>query len=196
LAEGETIKIRIRWDSHYSTDQVQWFVSSEISPPAKYYEASSGHVTSNEQGKSNWEAFVPGSPVTLSKGDVFSCEFVLPDHPTEGMKRDYIIKAVGLYKPDYRVYSHLKPADFALNSNYPNPFNPRTVLSYDLPQACDVTLVIYNTLGQVVATLVDGHREAGSYTVEWDGSGVASGMYLYRLEADAFAETRKMILLK
>ncbi|HUV29704.1 MAG TPA: T9SS type A sorting domain-containing protein [Acidobacteriota bacterium] len=88
------------------------------------------------------------------------------------------------------------PTTFALEQNHPNPFNPTTNVSFGLPVASEVRLRVYNTLGQQVATLVDGRLEAGVHTVAWDASHVASGVYLYRLEAGDFVQTKKMVLLK
>lgn len=88
------------------------------------------------------------------------------------------------------------PGAFALAQNYPNPFNPRTTISYDLARGSQVTLSIYTVSGQKVATLVSGHQPAGHYDVTWQAIPNASGTFLYRLEAGAFVETRRMVLLK
>ncbi len=88
------------------------------------------------------------------------------------------------------------PSDFALHQNYPNPFNPITTIEFDVAAASNVTLRIFNVLGQEVATLVDGELNANRYRVNWDATGFPSGMYLYRLELDNQVETRKMLLLK
>lgn len=88
------------------------------------------------------------------------------------------------------------PTEYSLSQNCPNPFNPITEISFAVPEATDVTLEVYNVLGQKIATLVDGRRDAGYHTVNWDGSSVASGVYLYRIEAGDFVESRKMVLLK
>ncbi|MFQ5499930.1 MAG: PKD domain-containing protein, partial [Candidatus Zixiibacteriota bacterium] len=93
------------------------------------------------------------------------------------------------------------PVEFGLSQNYPNPFNPSTEISFSLKQASEVTLDIYNIAGQKVTTLVNGQFEAGEHTVQWDardlnGQPVATGMYLYRLQAGDFVQTRKMMLLK
>jgi parallel beta-helix repeat protein len=88
------------------------------------------------------------------------------------------------------------PLSFALFQNYPNPFNPTTMINYQLPMTSAVELSIYNLLGQRVATLVDKKQLAGSYTVQWDASGFATGVYYYQLKAGDFIETRKMVLLR
>jgi hypothetical protein len=93
------------------------------------------------------------------------------------------------------------PDDFALQQNYPNPFNPSTTITFSLPRVSDVLLTIYNTLGQKVRTLVSGGLVAGTYRITWDGRDdcghqVASGIYLYRLDAGSFSEQRKMVLVK
>jgi len=88
------------------------------------------------------------------------------------------------------------PTGYWLSQNYPNPFNPVTEISFNLPEVVDVKLEIYNVLGQRVTTLVNGLTEAGIHSVTWDGSDVASGIYLYHLQAGNFVETKKMVLLK
>jgi hypothetical protein len=85
---------------------------------------------------------------------------------------------------------------FELNSNYPNPFNPDTRISFYLPRAADVKLEIFNVLGQRVSTLIDGSLEAGDHSVIWDGSQAASGIYFYRLQAGEKIISSRMLLLK
>ena len=82
------------------------------------------------------------------------------------------------------------PQAVALHAAYPNPFNPQTAIRFDLPAAAHVRLVVYNTLGQKVAVLVDEERSAGSHTARFDGSRLASGLYLYRLEAEGAGSRR------
>jgi photosystem II stability/assembly factor-like uncharacterized protein len=89
------------------------------------------------------------------------------------------------------------PHKFELSQNYPNPFNPKTIINYEIPIVNHVDVSIYNLLGQKIATLVDRRQNAGTYQVEWDGSGFASGIYYYQLRTDAgFIQTKKLILLK
>ncbi len=87
------------------------------------------------------------------------------------------------------------PSEFALMQNYPNPFNPLTTISFALPLATEYRLVIYNLMGEEVRSFTE-HSEPGVVKVEWDASGYASGVYLYKLTAANFAETKKMLLLK
>ena len=88
------------------------------------------------------------------------------------------------------------PSNYSLSQNYPNPFNPTTVISYHLPVSSHVELTIYNLLGQEVTSLVKEKQPAGSHQVEWDATGLSSGVYYYRLEASDFTKTKKLILLK
>ncbi|MDA0744994.1 MAG: right-handed parallel beta-helix repeat-containing protein [bacterium] len=90
---------------------------------------------------------------------------------------------------------------FGVEQNYPNPFNPDTAIPYQLPEAGEVSLIVYNTLGQQVKVLMNERQEAGYYRAVWDGKDrlgrqVASGIYLVRLEAGTFTQVRKMVLLK
>lgn len=88
------------------------------------------------------------------------------------------------------------PQEYSLDQNYPNPFNPVTSIEYQIPESGPVELTIYNTLGQMVATLVSEQQAAGYYSVDFDGSELPSGVYIYRLEAGSFSETQKMMLVK
>lgn len=93
------------------------------------------------------------------------------------------------------------PMTYSLRQNYPNPFNPVTHISYDILEATNVTIQIYDLLGQIVNTLVNERKEPGVYVTRWNGldqsgSKVANGVYIYRLATERFTETRKMLLLK
>ena len=93
------------------------------------------------------------------------------------------------------------PTEFALHNNYPNPFNPVTNITYDIASATDVTLEIYNVMGQRVRTLAQGSHEPGRYRVMWNatndyGQSLSSGMYIYRIQAGDFVSVKKLILMK
>jgi len=95
----------------------------------------------------------------------------------------------------------VSPDKFALDANFPNPFNPITNIRFQLPEAGNVELKIFNTLGQEIITLASGSYEAGVHTVTWNardryGNQVPSGLYIYRLTAGSFVQERKMMLLK
>ncbi|MBD3403053.1 T9SS type A sorting domain-containing protein [candidate division GN15 bacterium] len=133
-------------------------------------------------------AFLPGSSQPLP--DIF------------GRLADTIF-VYGLSTPtDVHDDPHAElPSSYSLQQNYPNPFNPTTSISFKLPQAADVSLKVYNVLGQWVQTLVSGELPAGTHSVQWNGTAstgvpVSSGVYLYRLQAGEYSATRKMLLLK
>jgi len=104
--------------------------------------------------------------------------------------KDYEVSVNDAVKPAFI------PDHFALHQNYPNPFNPYTEIEFDLPEASQVRIEIYNIAGQRITSLVDDYMEAGAYSIPWDGSGFASGVYLYRMETSKFNKTLKMVLLK
>ena len=88
------------------------------------------------------------------------------------------------------------PVNFELHQNYPNPFNPSTVIDFELPANSKVRLEVYNMLGQRVATLVNEQKPAGWHHVSFDASGLSSGVYIYRITAGEFVQTRQMVLVK
>lgn len=135
--------------------------------------------------------------------DVWMCapEFDLEGKPRptpEGSNAD-----MGAYEHNLGSPSEIReekiniPMKFRLEQNYPNPFNPATTIEFDLPRNCIVTLRIYNILGEEVEELVSGRLNAGNYSYNWSPpAGIASGIYLYRLEADKYIKTRKMVVLR
>jgi len=89
-----------------------------------------------------------------------------------------------------------------LGQNYPNPFNPSTTIRYSIPTRSNVRLIVYNSIGENIADLINANQNAGSYDINWDAGNFASGIYFYSVEAipadgsDFFRSVRKMILLK
>jgi outer membrane protein assembly factor BamB len=106
----------------------------------------------------------------------------------------YAVKKVVTSVKERKETDHT-PGEYGLE-NYPNPFNPTTTIRYELAMSSSVSLKIFNILGQDIATLVDGQKVAGSYTVQWNASNVPGGIYFYRLKAGEFVETKKMMLLR
>jgi hypothetical protein len=88
------------------------------------------------------------------------------------------------------------PEEYALWQNYPNPFNPSTTIEFALPHSSYVSLRVYNLLGQEVLTLLDARKAAGVYRVQFDARDLASGLYVYRIQAGEYVATKKLMLLK
>ena len=112
-----------------------------------------------------------------------------PDYVPEDPDREELVSAGGDDMADV-------PAETELKQNYPNPFNPVTTIEYSLASDEQVTVEVFNALGQHVKTLVDHRQTAGTHTVRFDGADLSSGMYIYRLRTDEIVETRKMMLIK
>ncbi len=137
----------------------------------------------------------------------FNYDFVTGD-PSHGIHntsyaQGLLQSAIANFSPSMGVDDLKKgiPRTFALNQNYPNPFNPSTSIGFDLPSKQTVRIAVYDILGNLVTTLVNQDMPAGSYRVTWDGSDrnglrVTSGMYLYRIDAGPFTQTRKMVVIK
>jgi hypothetical protein len=119
----------------------------------------------------------------------------------DGMEVNYITQQWHAYYRDTvtsldgTTESH-HPSSIILNQNYPNPFNPSTIITFSLPERTDVSLRIFNVLGEQVAELIDGTVEAGSHEIRFDASNLPSGIYFYRLQYGSFSETKKMLLLR
>ena len=90
----------------------------------------------------------------------------------------------------------IPPQKFALQQNFPNPFNPQTTIRFTIAQSGRVKLTVFNVLGQKVKTLIDDPMQAGAHQVTFDGRNLASGIYWYRLQANGRVKVRKMVLLK
>jgi N-acetylneuraminic acid mutarotase len=126
--------------------------------------------------------------VYVSGGSIAAC----PSNP---------VKTMYEYNPELEssiVYETItkRPVLFSLSQNYPNPFNPSTTIWYTIPKASEVTLIIYDLLGREITTLVNKTQTPGEYSVLWNGQGQPSGIYICRLRAGDFTETRKLVLQK
>lgn len=95
-----------------------------------------------------------------------------------------------------QLVTNLIPKQFSLSQNYPNPFNPLTTIKYAIPNNTKVTLKVYDILGKLIRTLVNEYKNAGNYSVSFDGSSLASGVYFYKIEAGTFVQSKKMVLVK
>ncbi|MBD3340061.1 MAG: T9SS type A sorting domain-containing protein, partial [Candidatus Lokiarchaeota archaeon] len=89
-----------------------------------------------------------------------------------------------------------QPLAYSLDQNYPNPFNPYTSIRYTIPNEENVTLKVYNIIGEEIATLVNEKKQPGSYTVRFDASHLPSGIYIYQIKTQNFNTTKKMLLVR
>ena len=126
-------------------------------------------------------------PATISYEEPYITSLILHSR--------YVLKDAFVTTVEYNTTPRL-PSKVRLEQNYPNPFNPSTTIQYSLPLRSRVTLSAFNTLGQLIATLVDGTEEAGYHEARFDATGLASGVYFYRLRAGEYEETKKLIILR
>ncbi len=153
--------------------------------------AGSSNISRTTNGGLNWTNQNTGGTQTL-----YSIYFA--DTQTGYAVGYYgaIIKTVSGGVTAIREVSNEIPASYSLSQNYPNPFNPVTRIRYDLPRSGSVRLAVYDVTGREVEMLVNEKQSAGSYEAVWDGTRFASGVYFYRLTAEGYGETRKMILIR
>ena len=122
----------------------------------------------------------------------------------EGAGHDWTVWKHGLYyfsqlifeKSTTNIEQEEIPASFNLSQNYPNPFNPVTKINYSLPQTSFIKIKVFDLLGREISTLVQEQKSAGSHVVIFDGSSLGSGVYIYRMEAGNFMDTKKLLLMK
>jgi hypothetical protein len=147
-------------------------------------------------------SFVPGHGTTIEPHDYSWIDAsASPALPYYRLKQIDLDGSVNYFDPirvsmPTAVGEQSAPTEFALEQNYPNPFNPSTVIQFALPQNAMVTLDVFNAVGQRVATLVNERREAGYHQATFDGTDLASGVYVYKLHAGNFVATRKLLLVK
>ncbi len=156
-------------------------------------EAQGGGVYRSEDNGETWHAVNTG----LTNLSVRSLAVGTDGRVFAGTEGDGVFRSAEVAAPvAIETLSSAVPQRFTLAQNYPNPFNPSTVFEFDVRQAGAVTLRIYTVLGEVVATVVDEPLSAGRYQTQWDATGLASGVYLYRLEARGFVATRALTVLR
>jgi len=107
-----------------------------------------------------------------------------------------IFKNEELFPTGIKSFENTIPEKFILEQNFPNPFNPSTTIKYLLPKSAFVTLCIYDILGRTVSTIINEWQTAGTYSVNWNAESMPTGVYFYKLSADGFSETKKMILIR
>jgi photosystem II stability/assembly factor-like uncharacterized protein len=156
-----------------------------------------GFDIERKSDKAEWKkiGYVSGQGTTIKPSD-----YSFTDKKIEEGINYYRLKQLDLdgsfnYSNSIQV-SLNNPDKFSLSQNYPNPFNPSTMINYSIPQKNFVTIKIYDILGKEIKTLVNEEKSAGKYEVNFDGSDLSSGAYYYRLQAGAFMDTKKFVLVK
>ena len=146
----------------------------------------------------NWEkvGFVEGSG---NSNSIKHYEY--KDSPQSTGKYSYRLKQIDIdgtfaYSQILEVEFEKLPIEFSLAQNYPNPFNPTTVISYAIPTSSNVTITVFDLLGNEIATLVNENKQAGKHKVNFNAMELSNGVYFYKIEAESFVSMKKMILLK
>ena len=170
-----------------------WVTKTEVDNYGFEVERASS-MTSPIQG---WAkiGFVPGHGNSNSPKDYSFTD----KNPSGGSKFIYRLKQIdnaGKLEYSKEVEIEMIPDQFELFQNYPNPFNPVTNIKFALPKVAKVTLLVYNLLGEKVATLLNEDKEAGFFDVQFDARNFSSGVYIFRLTTDDFVQTKKMTLMK
>jgi hypothetical protein len=186
-------------------------------PRARIFgKAAAGGNTGSDNidlGNSDWTAMLATGPQYLVSTHEYLAHKALEPHEKIWFDRDDVANGIDTVVKAAMAWIAMQttgvsnetsgsvPSQFELRQNYPNPFNPSTVISFQLPVSGKARLAIYNIAGQLIRTLLDGSAAAGAHAVSWDGRDargqiVASGVYVYKLEAGEFVETRKMSFLR
>jgi hypothetical protein len=203
---GAVLEFQAQWDIEEDWDYAQVLISTnsgiDWTPLEGQYTNLGASGTSQPEGEPLYDgALLTWVQESMDLGDYLGEEIKLRFL----LKSDGFVIADGFYVDDVIVniliITDVEPIalaikDFKLYQNYPNPFNPNTTIKFALPEPGFVTLKIYNVLGEELTVLVSEQLNAGSYTFDWNATGLPSGIYLYRLKAGSYIDTKKMTLLK
>ncbi len=173
-----------------NTVTLHWTTNTEVN--------NLGFEVERKSESNNWSkiGFVPGYGTTLeTKNYTFADNNILPGTYTYRIKQIDHSGTITYYQLSESVEISF-PEVFELLQNYPNPFNPVTNIKYSIAMESSVKLIVFNSIGQEVAVLVNESQQPGVYTVNFDASSLSSGVYFYKLTAGDFISTRKMLLLK
>ena len=182
--------------------QLNWVTVTEVDNYGFYVERNS--VSLNGTGKRFLESLCNWVQIGFVNGHGNSNspkEYSFVDKSVFPGLYQYRLKQVDtdggfIYSKVIEVRFDYTPKDYKLEQNYPNPFNPITIISYSIPTASNVTLKVFDVLGNFIATLVDQKQVAGSYKINFDGSELSNGVYIYKIQTGNFIAVKKMSLLK
>ncbi len=189
-AELEGKKVNLNWET--ATEVNNYGFAVERSAVGGQLSAESG-----KRKADSWQriGFVQGHGNSNSPK-----EYSFVDEPSGGKEFSYRLRQIdfdGAYEFSHTVkVSFTDELNFNLVQNFPNPFNPETVIKFELPKASFVKLRVYNTLGEEVGNLLNEKKDAGIYSVDFNAKHLPSGVYLYRLETNGYTQTKKMLLVK
>jgi subtilisin family serine protease len=164
--------------------------------PSQKWQALSCGIGSSSAGVGDISEVTSGGPFTVQAGDTLRVAFAVAAGNNLIDLRTAISNARSKYKEFLPDSGKNITFPYNLSQNYPNPFNPSTVINYQVANAGIVSLKIYDILGREVATLINGVKPAGSYSVSFNGSSLSSGVYFYRMKSGSFITTKKMMVLK
>ena len=174
--------------------ELTWQTATEIN---NYGFEVERRVGIGELDMGGWEkiGFVPGNGSSSTPYDYFFED----KNPSGGSKFIYRLKQIdydGKFEYSKEVEVDVLPKNFNLFQNYPNPFNPVTIIKFALPMTAKVRIIVYNLVGEKVATLLDENKDAGYYDIQFNSDNLSSGVYIYRLTAENFVQTKKMMLIR
>ncbi|MBK9097381.1 MAG: T9SS type A sorting domain-containing protein [bacterium] len=183
-AVSEFGKVKLHWTTSTETNNLGFEIERKI-------------IGGNENNEWVRIGFVQGSGTTTQ---IINYNYVDDVREIKTNSLVYRLKQIdynGSYEySDEVLIDNLAPAFYRLDQNYPNPFNPATTISYGIPVKSNVLIKVFNSLGEEIKTLVREEKEAGTYIIEFNASGIPSGVYFYQLKIENFIKTKKMILMK
>ncbi len=154
----------------------------------------SGTILRTTNGGSSWQ-----SQSVSFAGDLYSVDVNTDGRGWSVGQQGKIFRNSNSFTGLRQMNDRIQAQDFSLEQNYPNPFNPSTVIQFLIPEGSspsNVILKVYSSMGQEVATLVDGVKESGRYSVEFNGKGLSSGLYFYSFTAGSFTDVKKLLLVR
>jgi len=200
LATSPTLPVELT--SFTATSQLgkvilNWTTATEINNLGFEIERASFTTTPGQEKLWRTIGFVEGHGTTSEPQQYSYIDDISEINAPSFVYRLKQMDFLGTYEySDEVMVENPAPVDYVLYQNYPNPFNPTTTITFGIPIKTHVVLKVFNAVGEEVAQLYNGEKEAGRYTFEFNAEGLPSGIYFYQLKADGYGETKKMLLLK